>query len=154
MTFVILNSRYEISGFGLVGKSSGGYGALVRGMKDDCWDAIACHSGDCGFELLFGIEMASTLTQIGPHGGEEGFLKHIKETPSMSGEDFHALMILAMSASYSDGSLPVDENCKFNDENGRNGLNGIRFISSKIIRICLHVGLMSATKTNTISSMA
>ena len=28
------------SGFGLVGKSSGGYGALVRGMKDDCWNAV------------------------------------------------------------------------------------------------------------------
>ena len=111
-----ISNRYDVSGFGLVGKSSGGYGALVRGMKDDCWDAIACHSGDCGFELLFGIEMASTLTRVGPHGGEEEFLKHIKETPSMSSDDFHALMILAMAASYSDGSLPVDENCKFDDE--------------------------------------
>jgi len=111
-----LNSRYEISGFGLVGKSSGGYGALVRGMKDDCWDAIACHSGDCGFELLFGIEMASTLTQLAPYGGVDDFLKHIKDAPSISGDNFHVLMILAMAATYSDGSLPVDENCKFYDE--------------------------------------
>ena len=69
-----LDSRFNISGYGLVGKSSGGYGALVRGMLDDCWDAIACHSGDCGFELLFGIEMATTLTEIMPHGGVEQFL--------------------------------------------------------------------------------
>ena len=111
-----LNSRYQITGYGLVGKSSGGYGALVRGMLDDCWDAIACHSGDCGFELLFGIEMATTLTEIMPHGGVDQFLKYVKQTSSLKGDDFHTLMMLAMAATYSDGTLPVDENCKFDDE--------------------------------------
>ena len=111
-----LDSRFNISGYGLVGKSSGGYGALVRGMLDDCWDAIACHSGDCGFELLFGIEMATTLTEIMPHGGVEQFLEYVKQTSSLKGDDFHTLMMLAMAATYSDGTLPVDENCKFDDE--------------------------------------
>ena len=111
-----LNSRYDISGFGLVGKSSGGYGALVRGMLDDSWDAVACHSGDCGFEVIFGIEMASTLTQVMAHGGEKKFLEYVRETPALSGDDFHTLMFLAMAATYSDGTLPVDENCKFDDD--------------------------------------
>ena len=111
-----LDSRYNISGYGLVGKSSGGYGALVRGMLDDCWDAIACHSGDCGFELLFGIEMATTLTEIMPHGGVEQFIEYVKQTSSLKGDDFHTLMMLAMAATYSDGTLPVDENCKFDDD--------------------------------------
>ena len=111
-----LEARYNITGYGLVGKSSGGYGALVRGMLDDCWDAIACHSGDCGFELLFGIEMATTLTEIMPHGGVEQFLEYVKHTTSLKGDDFHTLMMLAMAATYSDGTLPVDENCKFDDE--------------------------------------
>ena len=111
-----LDSRFNISGYGLVGKSSGGYGALVRGMLDDCWDAIACHSGDCGFELLFGIEMATTLTEIMPHGGVEQFLEYVKHATSLKGDDFHTLMMLAMAATYSDGTLPVDENCKFDDE--------------------------------------
>ena len=111
-----LNSRYDISGFGLVGKSSGGYGALVRGMLDDCWNAVACHSGDCGFELLFGIEMATTLTEIMPHGGVEQFLQYVRKSPSLKGDDFHTLMMLAMAATYSDGTLPVNENCKFIDE--------------------------------------
>ena len=111
-----LNSRYEISGFGLVGKSSGGYGALVRGMLDDSWGAVACHSGDCGFEVVFGIEMASTLTHIMAHGGEKKFLEYVKDTPSMKSDDFHTLMFLAMAATYSDGTLPVDLNCKFDDE--------------------------------------
>ena len=111
-----LSNRYEISGFGLVGKSSGGYGAIVRGMMDDCWDAIACHSGDCGFELLFGIEMATTLTEVMVYGGESEFLKHIKSAQSMKPEDFHTLMILAMAATYSDGTLPVNSNCIFDDD--------------------------------------
>tara|TARA_Y100000994_G_scaffold84867_1_gene70059 strand:+ start:3545 stop:4507 length:963 start_codon:yes stop_codon:yes gene_type:complete len=111
-----VESRYDVSGFGLVGKSSGGYGALVRGMMDDCWDAVACHSGDCGFEVLFGIEMGSTLTQVGQHGGVEKFLKYVKDTPSLKGDDFHTLMVLAMAATYSDGTLPVNENCIFDDD--------------------------------------
>ena len=111
-----LNARYDISGFGLVGKSSGGYGSLVRGMLDDCWSAIACHSGDCGFELLFGIEMAATLTQISIAGGESSFLENIRTSKSIKGGDFHSLMILAMAATYSDGSLPVDERGVFDDE--------------------------------------
>jgi len=111
-----LNERYEISGFGLVGKSSGGYGALVRGMLDNCWDAIACHSGDCGFELLYGGEMASTVTRIQSKGGEDDFLKYVRDCNSLAGDDFHALMMLAMAASYSDGSLPVDSQTCILDE--------------------------------------
>jgi S-formylglutathione hydrolase FrmB len=111
-----ISSRYNVSGFGLVGKSSGGYGSLVRGMLDDCWNAVACHSGDCGFELLFGIEMGSTLTQINSHGGMSGFLDYVKNSKSLKGDDFHTLMIAAMAATYSDGTLPVDENCIFDDD--------------------------------------
>lgn len=111
-----ISSKYDVSGFGLVGKSSGGYGALVRGMKDDCWDAIACHSGDCGFELIFGIEMASTLTHLEKFQGTEGFLDYVRNCDSLSSDDFHCLMIIAMASSFSDGSLPVDKNCNFIDQ--------------------------------------
>ncbi len=111
-----INSRYDVTSFGLFGKSSGGYGSLVRGMLDDCWSAIVCHSGDCGFELLFGSEMASALTAITAHGGEGGFISYIKNSPKMRGDDFHTLMMLAMAATWSDGSLPVDSNCIL-DEN-------------------------------------
>ena len=111
-----LSKRFEISGFGLVGKSSGGYGAIVRGMLDSQWDAIACHSGDCGFELLYGLDMASTLTSIARFGGENDFLDHVKNASKLSKDDFHTLMILAMAASYSDGTLPVNKNCIFDDK--------------------------------------
>ena len=108
--------KYDVSGFGLVGKSSGGYGALVRGMLDDCWSAIACHSGDCGFELVFGIEMAAALTHISKHGNKDGFLQYVKECNSLSGDDFHTLMLIAMAATFSDGELPVDSGCRFDEE--------------------------------------
>ena len=51
-----------------------------------------------------------------PHGGVEQFLEYVKQTSSLKGDDFHTLMMLAMAATYSDGTLPVDENCKFDDE--------------------------------------
>lgn len=108
--------RYDVSGFGLVGKSSGGYGSLVRGMLDECWEAVACHSGDCGFELVFGIEMANALTHLAKFGGKDAFLKHAKECKSLSGDDFHTLMLIAMASTFSDGELPVDENCNFNEK--------------------------------------
>ena len=111
-----ISRRYNVSGFGLVGKSSGGYGALVRGMIDDCWSAVACHSGDCGFELIFGIEMASAMSHISEFGDKDDFLEHVKSCNSLSGEDFHTLMIIAMAASFSDGEMPVDENCNFIEE--------------------------------------
>ena len=38
----------------IFGKSSGGYGALVHGLRRaDTWAAIACHSGDLDFELCY-----------------------------------------------------------------------------------------------------
>ena len=47
--------RFACGGVGnraIFGKSSGGYGAIIHGMRRaDVWAAIACHSGDMGFEL-------------------------------------------------------------------------------------------------------
>ncbi len=38
----------------VLGFSSGGYGALVQGLRrGEQWGAVACHSGDIGFDLLF-----------------------------------------------------------------------------------------------------
>ena len=36
--------------------------------------AYCLSSGDCGFELLFGINEATTLTQLAPYGGVDDFL--------------------------------------------------------------------------------
>src|SRR5690606_33744059 len=82
-------------------KSSGGYGALVQGMRHAAqWGAVACHSGDMGFDELYRRDLPATLDTLARHGGIAAFLEHVRAVPSLSGGDFHALMILAMGASY------------------------------------------------------
>ena len=54
---------------GVFGKSSGGYGAMVHAMRHaDVWAAAASHSGDVGFELLFGGDFPATLRVLARHG--------------------------------------------------------------------------------------
>ena len=106
-----LTERYATnSRFGLVGKSSGGYGALVNAMlHPGCWDAIACHSGDVGFETMFKPTFAEALTHIASYGSAAAYVEHVRNAPKMSGSDFHTLMICAMAASY-DPRTPTSNN--------------------------------------------
>ncbi|AIL13234.1 hypothetical protein IM40_06565 [Candidatus Paracaedimonas acanthamoebae] len=87
---------------GLIGKSSGGYGALVNGIRHPAiWSAIACHSGDVGFEWVYLPEIAKALMTLENYGGSyENFLCKIQTSPKLKGNDFTTLMILAMAASY------------------------------------------------------
>ena len=49
----------------IFGKSSGGYGAIVHGMRRaDTWGAIACHSGDMDFDLCYRPEFPGVLRTI------------------------------------------------------------------------------------------
>ncbi|MCX4245368.1 alpha/beta hydrolase [Paraliomyxa miuraensis] len=98
------------------GKSSGGYGALVQGMRHaEQWAAVACHSGDMGFDLLYLREFPAVLDTLARHGGIAAFLERVRAVPTLAGHDFHTLMILAMGASYdpdpeapAGARLPVD----------------------------------------------
>lgn len=87
---------------GLFGKSSGGYGAMMHAlMHPDIWSAAACHSGDMGFDLMFATDFAHTLRRIAKHGGTiESFMTALEANPKPAGDDIHALMILAMAATY------------------------------------------------------
>ncbi len=83
------------------GKSSGGYGALVQGMlHPEAWGAVACHSGDMGFDRLYLRDFPATLDTLTRHGSPVAFLEHVRTTPKLKGAEFHALMILAMAATY------------------------------------------------------
>lgn len=106
-----IHSRYATNGnFGLVGKSSGGYGALMNAMlQPNVWGAVACHSGDVGFETMFLPTFAETLTHVHRYGGVAQYVEHIRNAASLSGPDFHSLMICAMAASY-DPRPPTQEN--------------------------------------------
>ncbi len=109
----------------IFGKSSGGYGAIVHGLRRaDAWGAIACHSGDMGFDLVYATDFPKTLEVLAEHKGIEGFLAHIESEPKITDEDMHALMILAMAATYDPDPeapkgirLPVDlETCERDEE--------------------------------------
>ncbi len=83
------------------GKSSGGYGAIVHGLRRaDAWGAVACHSGDMGFLLCYLTAMPQLLDTVNEHGGIAGLLAHFETKPKLSGDDTHRLMDMAMAATY------------------------------------------------------
>src|SRR5579863_987891 len=54
---------------GVFGKSSGGYGAIVHGLRHaDVWSAVACHSGDMGFEWCYLPDMPIVLQGLARAG--------------------------------------------------------------------------------------
>lgn len=89
-------------GRGVFGKSSGGYGSMILGMRHpDVFGALACHSGDMSFDLCYGRDFPGTANAINKAGGVEAwwgrFAAQVKKNP----DDFEALNILAMAACYS-----------------------------------------------------
>lgn len=115
------------------GKSSGGYGAIVHGMRRaDTWAAIACHSGDMDFELCYRSDFPSLLRALAAgENGIRGFMGRLRESRGISGGHFHQLMMLAMAASYDPDPdapygirLPVSEDtCELIPERWQNWLN-------------------------------
>jgi hypothetical protein len=130
---------------GCFGKSSGGYGAMVHGMKyADTWGAIADHSGDSYFEFVYGHDWPNTLTELAKYrmqevragrvnvgklekragrGIDDGRIKLFFDTvwtkPNLSLAEGHALMNLCMAASYdADPRVPNGFRVPFNLETG------------------------------------
>lgn len=101
---------------GIFGKSSGGYGALVHAMSNpEVFGAVACHSGDMGFEYSYLPDFPKFLQQMEKYGGVQGFLRAFDRAPRKTGDQMTALNILAMAACYSPNTrrplgidLPVD----------------------------------------------
>ena len=111
---------------GCFGKSSGGYGAMVHGMKyARYWGAIANHSGDAHFDFLYRCEWPTVLNELAryrPAKRKEGaidvleeerpvteglddgrmasFLEAVWGKEKLTGAEIHTLMMLAMAASY------------------------------------------------------
>ena len=114
------------------GKSSGGYGAMIHGMRhSDTWGAIACHSGDMDFEICYRNEFPGVLRTLSAYDFNiKAFINKVHGGRKVSGGDFHALMMLAMAASYDpDPSLPfgirlpvTEDTCEIIPERWRNWL--------------------------------
>jgi enterochelin esterase-like enzyme len=84
------------------GHSSGGYAALIHAMKHgERWGAVASHSGDVGFELLYGRELPSALASLAACDNDpQVFLDKLWAADKLGGNQFNTLMLLAMAASY------------------------------------------------------
>jgi enterochelin esterase-like enzyme len=86
---------------GVLGKSSGGFGAVVHAMLHaETWGAFACHSGDSAFELCFLSDLARSLDEIGRHGSVRAFLDAFFGKPKHSSAETHTVMLLAMAACF------------------------------------------------------
>lgn len=103
-------------GRAVFGKSSGGYGAFMLGMKHpDLFGALACHSGDMVFELCYKPDLPKMCNAVNAAGGLDAWWEAFQIKAKKSSSDFDALNMLAMSACYSPGpgefmgiDLPVD----------------------------------------------
>ena len=94
----------DASARAVVGKSSGGYGALVLGAHHpDTFGHVACHAGDAGFEYCYLPDLpraAAALEGTDPAAWFEAMLRRGRET-KLRADDHTVLNVLAMAAAYS-----------------------------------------------------
>lgn len=108
------------AGRGIGGKSSGGYGALMLGMRrPDLFAAIASHAGDGYFELSILHDIPKVVRALRRHGGIAGFLRAFDAAASHRSDDITTMMMLAMGAAYApDPAQPLGFALPFNLETG------------------------------------
>ncbi len=102
---------------GVFGRSSGGFGA-IRLATDypGAFAAVASHSGDMGFDLLFHPDLHTFCEKLAKwRGGVSEFLAYVAAAPKLSNGDIHLLMLLGSAGFYSpnphtaDGfDIPID----------------------------------------------
>ncbi len=102
---------------GVIGKSSGGVGALHLAMRHPgVFQAAASISGDAGFEGCHAPAFWECARALVPYGGDpERFLADFLAKPDLNGDKFGALNTIAMAACYSPNlaspigcDLPID----------------------------------------------
>jgi S-formylglutathione hydrolase FrmB len=94
---------------GIAGKSSGGYGALVHGMRHpDVFGAVACHSGDMVFEYCYLGDVPKLASALQAAGGLVPWLDAFERKLQKKHEDVTVLNMVAMAASYSPNPASPD----------------------------------------------
>lgn len=98
-----MQKRFPILRWGIFGKSSGGYGSLVLGMRHpELFQVLGCHSGDTNFELAYLPDFPKALNAFKKAGGPAGWLKKFWDDVNHKRSEYHAaLNTLAMAAHYS-----------------------------------------------------
>jgi hypothetical protein len=131
---------------GCFGKSSGGYGAIIHGMRyPSTWGAVADHSGDAYFDFVYWHDWPNTLNELAKYrarapklpgvfdvrkaekgaanGRDDGrvrrFLEHVWRKPKLTMAEGHTIMNLCMAATYDpDRRAPNGFRLPFNLETG------------------------------------
>ncbi|MGA7923468.1 MAG: alpha/beta hydrolase-fold protein [Thermoplasmata archaeon] len=91
---------------GILGQSSGGFGALHLAMNHpDQFQAVGSSAGDMAFDLCFLLEIPRAVRRIREAGGPEELLGRLIEEPGLlrspTDPTVSALILLAMGACYS-----------------------------------------------------
>jgi enterochelin esterase-like enzyme len=100
----------------VVGRSSGGFGALRLGMdRPDAVSVIGSHAGDAAFEVSMRPMLTSAAIAIDLAGGLRAFAEEIPVSGPKNASQFDAIFVLAAGAAYSPDTagfpfaqIPVD----------------------------------------------
>lgn len=117
-----LGARCAVARQAVAGKSSGGFGALLAAIRNpSLFDAVACHSGDMGFELSIFPELPYLMNAIRDFGSVEALLAaHAEARNRREGRWFGPLSMLALAAVFSpDETQPLGIGLPFETKTGR-----------------------------------
>lgn len=103
-----VDGRYRTNGrWGVLGHSSGGFGALHLAMNfPGAVQAVASHAGDMGFDLCYLGDMPRAVAGIQAAGGVSAFLERFWDNPDPGADAFAAFNVIAMSACYATALQP------------------------------------------------
>lgn len=95
-------TKAEAAHRAVLGKSSGGYGAMQFAMhRPGVWGAIGNQSGDAGFEWVYQPEFPTTASVLGRYQFDIArFVEVFWGSRSKGGGDFATLMVCCLAASY------------------------------------------------------
>ncbi|MHC4473589.1 MAG: alpha/beta hydrolase [Planctomycetota bacterium] len=98
-----VRDRHACGRWGVFGKSSGGYGSIVLGMRHpDTFEALADHSGDSNFELCYVPDASAALDAFREAGGPAAWLESFwSDENRRRRKHMKPLNFLAMAAHYS-----------------------------------------------------
>jgi enterochelin esterase family protein len=86
----------------VVGKSSGGYGALVLAMqRPEVVVAAGAHAPDSAFDISYGRELPASVLTLERRGGVMGFLRWFEEQQTKGQAAFETMSHIACAAAWS-----------------------------------------------------
>lgn len=113
--------KYSVKGWGVFGKSSGGYGAMMLGMRhSEVFQAIADHSGDACFELCYLPDFGPALDAFRDAGGLVKWFDRFWADVNRHRRKYHKpLNVIGMAAHYSPNpAAPLGIDLPFDMETG------------------------------------